>query len=122
MTPREVVRKSILFQRPDRIPYDLPEQYGSDFAGVGMTPSPDERPKSGVDEWGCVWENIGASNLGEVKDVPLKDWADWDRLSVPDIRNPDRWQSLPAARERASASGSSASRSPNACNPFMGNV
>lgn len=101
MSPREVVRKTVRFEGANRIPYALTEQYGSDFAGVGMNPSPDARPKSGVDEWGCVWANIGVSNLGEVKDPPLKDWADWDKLSVPDIRDPKRWDGLADARERA---------------------
>ena len=102
MTSREVVCRTVRFERPDRLPRDFPAKYGSDFAGVGMSPSPDARPKSGVDEWGAVWYNIGVSNLGEVKDFPLKDWAEFDKLTIPDIREPRRWTSLDGARERAS--------------------
>ena len=101
MTPREVVARTIRFEGADRIPYGLPDPYGTDFAWVGMTPSPDARPRQGVDEWGCVWENIGISNLGEVKVFPLEDWADWDALVIPDVRDPRRWHSLEGARERA---------------------
>ncbi len=101
MTPREVVTRTIRFEGADRIPYNLPEPFGTDLAWTGMTPSPDARPRTGVDEWGSVWENIGISNLGEVKEVPLKDWADWDTLSIPDIREPRRWQDLDGARDRA---------------------
>ena len=101
MCPREVVERTVRFQGADRIPYALTEAYGSDFSGVGMNPSPDGRPKSGVDEWGCAWHNIGVSNLGEVKEPALKDWADWSRLTIPDVRDPKRWQSLAQARERA---------------------
>ena len=101
MTSREVVQRAVRFQRPDRLPIDLPATYGSDFAWVGMDPSPDARPNSGVDEWGAVWHNIGVSSLGEVKDFPLKDWAGFDRLSVPDIREARRWGKLDGARERA---------------------
>lgn len=101
MTPREVVRRTIRFEGADRIPYSLAPPYGSDFAGVAMNPSPDARPKSGRDEWGCVWENIGVSNLGEVKHPALATWADWDSLNIPDIRDPRRWKSLEGARERA---------------------
>lgn len=101
MTPREVVRRTIRFEGADRIPYALPPQYGSDFATVGMNPSPEARPKSGVDEWGCVWENIGASKFGEVKRPVLTDWADWDALAIPDVRDPKRWKSLDGARDRA---------------------
>lgn len=101
MTPREVMQKTIRFEGADRIPYTLTESYGSDVAGVGMSPSPDARPKSGVDEWGCVWKNIGVSNLGEVKQPVIEDWAQWDALPVPNIRDPKRWETLGQAREEA---------------------
>lgn len=101
MTPREVVSRTIRFQGAERIPYALPERFGSDFAELWMTPSSDARPKNGVDEWGCVWENIGVSNLGEVKNPVLNDWVDWEKLNIPDIRLSSRWSSLPGARDRA---------------------
>lgn len=103
MTSREIVKRCITFQNPERLPYDLPEPYGTDFAGIGINPSPDSRPKGRnvTDEWGAVWDNIGVCNLGEVKDFPLKDWKDFDRLHVPDIRRPDRWKDVPNARQKA---------------------
>ena len=101
MSAREVVKKTVLFKGADRIPYSLAPQYGSDFAQVVMNPSPDERPTSGRDEWGCVWENIGVSSLGEVKHPILREWADWNSLSIPDIRDPKRWESLEHARDQA---------------------
>ncbi|MCX7590264.1 MAG: hypothetical protein N2255_01410 [Kiritimatiellae bacterium] len=101
MTPREVVIRTIRFQGAERIPYALPEEYGTDFASVGMDPSPDARPRSGYDEWGALWENIGVSNLGEVKEPALKDWRDWDRFKIPDITEPHRWRNLEGARQRA---------------------
>jgi uroporphyrinogen decarboxylase len=101
MTPREVVRRTVRFEGSDRIPYALSEPYGSDFFGAGMDPSPDARPRKGVDEWGCVWENIGVSNLGEVKQPVLRDWTAWDALTIPDIRDRRRWGGLEGARERA---------------------
>lgn len=101
MNSREVVSRTIRFQGAPRLPYDLPEPYGTDFASVGMSPSPDQRPSQGVDEWGAVWENIGVCNLGQVKDYPLKDWDDLADLDVPDVTEPHRWESLEGARERA---------------------
>lgn len=101
MSPREVVKRTVRFEGADRIPYALAPQYGSDFARVCMNPSLDGRPRSGVDVWGCVWENIGISNLGEVKQPVLKDWADWDSFRMPDARDPKRWESLRGAREQA---------------------
>lgn len=58
MTSREVVRRAVRFEGPDRLPRSLPEEYGSDFAWVGMSPSPDWRPRSGRDEWGALWVNV----------------------------------------------------------------
>lgn len=101
MTPREIVARTVKFQGADRLPLNLTEAYGNDIAGVGMNPSPDARPRSGVDEWGCVWHNIGVSQLGEVKTYPLADWGDWARLTIPDIRDPRRWKDVDGARERA---------------------
>jgi len=66
-----------------------------------MNPSPDARPKSGMDEWGCVWANIGISHLGEVREPVLKDWSNWSALGIPDIKEPKRWENLIGARDRA---------------------
>lgn len=101
MTSRKVVSRSIRFQGADRLPCSLPEKYGNDFANVSMDPSPDARPSNQRDEWGALWENIGDSNLGEVKDFPLKDWSEFDQLKIPDIRDPKRWTPLEGAREQA---------------------
>ncbi len=99
MSEREIVRRTILFQNPERLAVDLPGEYGSDIAWVDMNPSPDARPKKGRDEWGALWDNIRASNLGQVKDVPLKNWADLANLSIPDIEEPSRWEKLEGVRE-----------------------
>ena len=101
MTPREVVRRTVCFEAADRIPFALIERCGSDLVEVDMNPSPDARPSSGVDEWGCVWENIGVSRLGEVKQPVLSDWSAWNSLRVPDIQDPKRWEILSQARDQA---------------------
>ena len=101
MTSREVVRETVLFGRPDRIPYDLAPQYGTDFAGVGQNPSTEERPATGRDAWGTLWENSGVSVCGQAKEFPLKTWDDFASLKIPDICDPKRWAHLPEAREKA---------------------
>jgi uroporphyrinogen decarboxylase len=101
MNSREIVCRTVRFQGAERLPYDFPEKYGSDFYFIGMSPSPDDRPRKGVDEWGAVWQNLGQTNLGEVKEFPLKDWKDFDRLSIPNIHEPRRWEAMQGARERA---------------------
>ena len=35
------------------------------------------------------------------REFPLKDWKDFHKLSIPDIRDPKRWTCLEGARERA---------------------
>jgi hypothetical protein len=93
MTPKEVVKRTINFSFPDRLATRKNEN--SDYSGIGMTPSPDARGGGGqrefVDEWGAVWENIGICKLGEVKDFPLKNWNDFDKLNIPDVKAPCRW-------------------------------
>jgi hypothetical protein len=101
LTSKEIVSRTIRFQGAERLPYDFPEKYGSDFYWTGMSPSPDDRPRKGVDEWGAVWDNIGNMSLGEVKDFPLKDWKDFDKLNIPDINKPSRWKHLENIREQA---------------------
>jgi uroporphyrinogen decarboxylase len=101
LSPREIVRQAILFQGPPRLPYDLPEPYGSDFYWTGLSPSPDDRPSSGRDEWGAVWENKGFTHLGEVKKFPLLDWDDFEHFPIPDIRDPRRWKIVGGMREKA---------------------
>jgi hypothetical protein len=101
LPPREVVRRTVLFEGAPRLPYDFPEPYGSDFFWAGISPSPDDRASSGSDEWGAVWENKGFTNLGEVKDFPLKDWADLPQMKIPEIREERRWSGLAGVRERA---------------------
>jgi len=99
MTSRERVRKTIRFEGADRLPYDLPAKYGSDFALAVMAPYVDMLLPEGTDEWGAVWESVGNTNLGQVKEFPLKDWKDFDKLTIPDIRDPKRWESIEGVRE-----------------------
>jgi len=101
MTSRERVKRTITFQRPDRLPYDLPEPYGTDFYYTGLEPSPDARPANGPDEWGAVWKNIGSSYHGEVKEFPLKDWSNLKTLTIPDVAAPHRWKKVEIARSEA---------------------
>ncbi|HPP12167.1 MAG TPA: uroporphyrinogen decarboxylase family protein, partial [bacterium] len=101
MTSREVVWRTIRFKKPAWLAHNFPEPYGTDLTSVGLDPSPDARPSSGVDEWGAVWENIGVSHLGQVKDFPLKSWSDLDRIKIHDIHEERRYQYLAQAREKA---------------------
>lgn len=94
MTGRERVIKAVKFQCPDRVPYDLPESFGSDFFGVGVDPDPGFNPKvEGEDEWGCVWEKLsGDKTMGQVKIHPLKDYSILDNYPFPNYDIPARYK------------------------------
>ena len=97
MTAKENIIRTIKFQDPERVALNLPDPYGNDFSWIGMNPSVDGRPSGkgvNTDEWGAVWENIGVCNLGEVKESPLKDWKDFDKLKIPDVDAEFRWETL----------------------------
>jgi len=103
-TSREIVRQTIRFQDPPRYARDLPAPWGSDFVWAGPHPNPDARSGASgrhADEWGAVWENIGICSLGEVKEYPLLDWSDWERLKIPDANDPERYRHLPGVRKEA---------------------
>ena len=105
MTPRENFIAAIKFETPSRLPRTLPEPWGCDHVWTGMDPTVDGRPDASAgpatDEWGSVWVNIGVSALGEVKEPALTDWADWDKLTIPDVRDDARWGRLTTARADA---------------------
>lgn len=106
-TPREVLKRTMTFDYPDRIPYTwgtLPwadEHYPEEvrrlreeFPGdVECSPSPyragsrvrGSAYKAGtyVDEWGCIFENLMDGVIGEVKTPLVADLADWDSVEPP---------------------------------------
>ena len=101
MTSRETVRRTIRFQSPDRYVYEFPDEHGTDFYRTGLHPSPDGRLSQGTDDWGCVWENFSDSWLGEVKESPLKDWKDFNKLPIPDVGRKEIWAPVEKAKESA---------------------
>lgn len=102
MTPREIVKKTIKFNYPERLAMCLREPFTNDMHWTGLVRTVDYRPKNGIDEWGAVWENIGVCNLGEVKEFPLKNWADFDKLKIPDPSEEWRWEGF---EEKVKAGG-----------------
>jgi len=106
MTPRECVKRAVLFQGPERVPVALPVEWGDDFFWVSVTGDPGWKPSIATDlrwedEWGCIWEKLpGDKTKGQVKEFPLRDYGSFDRLRFPDYENPARYT---AARERIAA-------------------
>jgi uroporphyrinogen decarboxylase len=100
-TSREIVIDTIKFNNPERFPFDLSEKYGSDFYYINMQPSVDDRHDKGIDEWGCKWDNIGVCSLGEVKEFPIKEWSNFNKMQIPDITLSDRWKNIENAKNKA---------------------
>ncbi len=106
-TPREIVRRALTFERPERTPRDLwvlpwaENRYPDQLARLRSLFPPDivdapdvYRPSprvvgnryhlgTHVDEWGCVFENIQEGIIGEVKRPVILDIADWDQCAPP---------------------------------------
>lgn len=98
MTSRERVRRAVRFEGPDRVPFMLPDAYGSDFVSAKATPDPNHQPtvlgeNEWKDEWGCVWVRLtGDKTKGQVKVHPLTDYALLDDFEFPDYKNPARYE------------------------------
>ena len=106
MTSRELVRKTLEFQKPDRIPRQMwllpwafnnyPEQvaeiqrrFPDDIVTCPVVGEPfktqGEAYKAGIfiDEWGCVFRNLQDGVMGEVKEFPIKNSLDADTIKEP---------------------------------------
>jgi hypothetical protein len=108
MTSRERVLRTLNFAHPDRVPRDLwqlpvaqtehgdaigdlLDRWPTDFSGpaagakgVGELTSGDPFvPGLYRDEWGCVFENVHAGVMGQVKDPMLDDWSMIEQVRPP---------------------------------------
>ena len=106
MTSKELVRRTLEFDAPDRIPRQMwllpwahnmyPDQvksiaadYPDDIVGVqtyGELPrTQGDAYKIGtyVDEWGCVFESVQDGIIGEVKEPIIGRWEDMSRMREP---------------------------------------
>lgn len=107
MTRREVVERTITFQKPPRLAMKF------DVVGVNDCYDVWTHDASGwtwafegrrTDEWGCVWERTGVRNTGQVVGHPLQDLALLKDYQWPDPDAPQRYrdfeQQLAGAEDR----------------------
>lgn len=105
MTSREIVTRAVRFAGPERVPYSLTEEFGTDFLGIGASSDPGWTPRVSTeteweDEFGCIWSRLhGDKTMGQVTGHPLADYALMDSLRFPDYANPARYESARAAVE-----------------------
>jgi hypothetical protein len=107
MNSRDRVRAALEFNSPDRPPRDqwtlpwavthypeqvakLSERFPSDFAGAPalyasqpFTSGDAYEVGDYIDEWGCVFENLQAGVIGEVKTPLIAAWSDLEKLRPP---------------------------------------
>lgn len=108
-TSRERVRRCLTFEQPDRMPREtwvlpwaqsrfpteiaaLQERFPEDFSGPAYVYRPSLRSQGdayalgrSTDEWGCVFENIQAGAIGEVRCPILTDLAAWQEVVRPPL-------------------------------------
>lgn len=138
-TPREIVRRTLTFEHPARLPRqiwalpwagqhlpatlaEIERRWPGDFAGPPGVYRAAARQKGdpyavgqSSDDWGCRFENIQAGVHGEIKDPILKNLDDWKSIRPPE-------EILPAdassAREKVDAACAASDRFMFAgCNP-----
>ena len=113
MTPREIVKRCLNFETPERMPRhtwvlpwaeihipkcvkEIHEKYPNDFVTADGFYKPSPKVKGGmfevgeyIDEWGVIWRNAQAGIIGEVKDPILKDFRDTSVVIPPYETLPD---------------------------------
>lgn len=105
--PREIVKRCLTFNHPERIPRDLwvlpwaeiyyPDAVAeitrrfpndivtTDYCYLPSIRAKGDRHKAGyyTDEWGCVFKNIQEGVIGEVEMPIIQDIADWRCVKPP---------------------------------------
>ncbi|MBS6183230.1 MAG: hypothetical protein KH921_20960 [Erysipelotrichaceae bacterium] len=95
-TSYEVVKNTLNFSGPDRLPMDFPIYGDSDFHWVGWNQIGTGGTGKGqtLDEWGCTWIRSEVENMGLVIGHPLDDWAKLDSYQWPDPEDPALYKGM----------------------------
>ena len=105
MTSREIVLRTIRFERPERIAMSLPQPYPNDIAWRDITDDPNWKPsrtfapEKGAmweDEWGNVWARLDNFSKGQVVEGALRDWSQLADYRMPSVDDPARYQAAKA--------------------------
>lgn len=102
MTSREIVKRALDFESPERVPLR--------FEGMGETDFCEVWPKdtrgrlfvdTAEDEWGCRWERSDVANMGQVRGHPLADPGAIESYARPDPLAPKKWEEFSKQLEGA---------------------
>ncbi|MCG3179441.1 MAG: hypothetical protein BIFFINMI_01776 [Phycisphaerae bacterium] len=106
MTSYEIVRRAIRMQGPPRLPVRFEGLGVSDTAGIGPTLPPGiVGTGTGVDQWGCRWEQSEVANMGQVRGHPITDLSQIDGYLMPDYTRDDWYAGKEEALARAADAG-----------------
>jgi uroporphyrinogen decarboxylase len=103
---REIVKRSIEFERPSRLPFmqhefdDLPDDI-FDCQEMDHARSGWFFGKAGADDWGCGWALTDQKNMGQVVYHPLEDWSGLSTYSPPRPRDPFYFEGIEKALPEA---------------------
>ncbi|MGQ9630541.1 MAG: uroporphyrinogen decarboxylase family protein [bacterium] len=102
MTGREIVKRSLSFSNPERVPMSLPKPYPNDFIHAGIGPHPKDRTRGWervgdrwemIDEWGNTWARLEGFSKGEVVKGVIEDsWDLLDSYEFPALDLPERYE------------------------------
>lgn len=102
MTSKELVKQAIHFKGPERVPIRFAQNPDeSDIVCLGYKMPKGWAPsRENEDEWGCVWDNLIGTGLGQVKQHPIDTWEKFDNYRIPNPHDPTRFEDIPAVIEK----------------------
>lgn len=100
MTSKELVKKAIHFEGPDRVPQFLPDEFENDLIWFWIKLPEEIQPwtrkgnvEQKIDPWGVLWEKpYGAAEFGEAKKFPISNVTEFKNLKIPDCNNEKFYQ------------------------------
>jgi uroporphyrinogen decarboxylase len=99
-TSKELVKKAIRFQNPERIPLSNPyDLKSSDIVNVDVVRN-FMGPNKTHSEWGFEWQHLENDlTMGQPKEALIKSWSDLDHYRPPDPHDPARFDAMKKTRE-----------------------
>jgi uroporphyrinogen decarboxylase len=102
VTSRQIVRQSLAFASPPRIPYAMGCGFPSDFRGVHRKPAPNRRQQpwtrretywNMIDEWGNEWRRLESVTKGEVFRGAIEEgWHLLEQYAWPEVDRADLYE------------------------------
>ena len=98
MNGKEIVKATVKFQTPERMPLRYAWNGVCDYHGIGwrQTGTGDRNLPRTEDEWGCVWGRSEVRNMGTVVGHPVDSWNKLDSYKWPDPDNPELYEGMEA--------------------------